>query len=396
MRRIWGLMVLLVGLLAGAHAEESHPVVHTLGVTAGIDYVPSSLDDEIREENLGKEMIMVNSAIPLNLRYSFSFTDPEIPHFLPGGYQGVAVGVLNLGAAQSRGISKSTRNIGYPVFAYIFQGGPFHHFSDRLSLGYEWNFGAAIGWKPYSQSNKNFNLIVGSRVNAYLNVNLLLNWKLNQRTTLFGGVALSHLSNGNTSFPNPGVNYLGLRVGMEWTINPQTEKPDTLPTLESDKRKLEYDISAWGSTRKRLYRGMEPPVLLPGHYACAGVAFAPMYRLNRWWRVGGGLDLQWDRSSNMKRHYISGNTTGDIRFSTPSFWSQTSVGLSAHAELRMPIFAVNIGCGYNLVAPPENRHSYQNITLKTYIIENLFLNVGYQLRNFKQQGCLMLGAGVTL
>ena len=375
----------------------SFPLVHSLWVNGGVDYVASSVGDEIREEMLNKNIIKVNTAVPLQFKYSFSLTDPKIPHFLEGGYQGVGVSVLNLGAAQRRGIDKSTDKIGYPVFAYIFQGGPVKRFSDVLRLDYEWNFGASFGWKPYCNANKNFNLTVGSKVNAYLSVGLNLHWQLSPHTSLFGGLAVSHVSNGNTSFPNPGINYFGLRLGMIWTLNPldRITKPLT-PDTTYRKKKLDYDITAWGSPRKRVYKGMEPPVLLPGHYANVGLSFSPMVNLSARWRVGGSLDLQWDRSSDMKRNYIEGSTTNDVHFATPSFWRQVCLGLSAHGELRMPIFAVNLGCGVNLVAPPEHRGTYQNLTLKAYVWENLFLNVGYQIRNFQQQGSLMLGAGITI
>lgn len=374
--------------------EESYPAVHSLWVTAGTDYVASSIGDEVRPAS--DNLVKVNSSLPVSLRYAFSFTNPRIRHYLPGGYQGVAAGVLNAGGLQPHGMERSTRYMGYPVLLYAFQGGPVHHFNPRLSLNYEWNFGAAFGWKPYSEANKDFNLTVGSRVNAYLNLGLSLNWKLNHRTSLFGGIALSHFSNGNTSFPNPGINAFGLRVGIIWTLNPPEGgfKPVIPDTIR--KRKVEYDIMAWGASRRRLYRGGEKPVLLPGHFACAGISFAPMVRLNNRWRVGGSLDIQWDQSSDMKKNYIEGTTTEDIRFKTPSFWRQTTAGISAHGELRMPIFAVNIGCGYNFVAPWENRGTYQNISLKTYLCKNVFINIGYQLRNLHQQSNLLLGAGVTI
>lgn len=376
--------------------QSGRPVVHSFSVSAGPEYVASSISDDVMEVIDADKKIRVNSAFPLSLKYAFSLNNPAISHYLPGGYQGIALGVLNFGAVQPHGFGRATHNIGYPVLAYIFQGGPFHHFSQKLSLNYEWNFGAAFGWKPYSDSNRNFNLTVGSKVNAYLNLGLMLNWQLTRHCSLFGGLIVSHFSNGNTSFPNPGVNTFGLRLGMQYTLNPPAKGfLPPLPSVEK-KRKVEYDLLGWGAWRKRVYRGGEKPVLLSGHFACAGISFAPMYRFNTWWRAGGSLDLQWDQSSDMKKNYIEGSTTDDIRFHTPSFWRQLTVGISAHGELQMPIFAVNVGCGYNLVAPWENKGFYQNISLKTYIGENFFINIGYQLRNFRQQSSLMLGAGVTI
>ena len=376
--------------------ELTHRVVQHFGVSLGGDYVASSASDEIREEISCEDKIRVNSAMPVNIRYSFSFTDNRIRNYLPGGYQGVAVSVLNLGVFQSHGSQRAIKNIDYPVLVYVFQGGPFHHFNKMVSLNYEWNFGASFGWKPYSEANKCFNLTVGSHVNAYLNLGLNLNWQLNDHISVFGGVAVSHFSNGNTSFPNPGVNSFGVRVGMTYTFNPLEDGYEPITLNETTRRKIEYDISLWGATRKRVYRGGETPVLLRGHFACGGISFSPMVRLNTWWRVGGSLDLQFDRSSDMKRNYVSGSTTDDILFTKPDFFRQVNIGVSAHAELQMPIFAVNVGCGYNLLAPWENRGSYQNITLKTYPCKAFFINIGYQLRNFQQQSSLMLGAGVTI
>ena len=369
-------------------------LVHHLGVTTGFDYLASSVEDEIRGDV--EDKISVHTAIPLHLKYSFSFTNPKVPHYLPGGYQGIAIGVLNIGAGEPRGLSKSTRYIGYPTMVYVFQGGPFWKSKSGLSLAYEWNFGAAFGWKPYSETNRNFNLTVGSRVNAYINLALNLNWAINENTSLFGGLTVSHFSNGNTSWPNPGVNSMGIRIGAIWTLNPvkngyEPALPDTVK-----RKKLEYDIMAWGSERKRVYKGGVNPVLLKGHFACAGISFAPMVRLNPWWRVGGSLDLQWDESSDLKKNYAGGSSSEDIKFYRPKFFKQVTCGISAHGELTMPIFAVNVGIGYNMISPWENKGFYQNIALKTYIGSKFFINVGYQLRNFVQQSSLMLGAGVSL
>lgn len=62
----------------------------------------------------------------------------------------------------------------------------------------------------------------------------------------------------------------------------------------------------------------------------------------------------------------------------------------------MPIFAVNVGLGYDFLNPKGNKRFYQSLTLKTFITRNIFLNVGYRLGNFKDPQNLMLGVGVRL
>ena len=372
------------------------PLVYSFGVTAGYDYVASSSGDELRPGFPADERVSIHSDLPVNLRFGFSFTNPATRNYLPGGYQGLALGILNFGACEKGGLKRAEKNIGYPVLGYIFQGGPFHHITPKVSLNYEWNFGAAFGWKPYSTLNERFNLTVGSRVNAYLSLGIGVQWQINEHTAMFGGVTVSHFSNGNTSYPNPGVNSFGVRVGMVYTLNPIADGFPCAIKESGEKKRPEYDISIWGASRRRVYKSLETPVLRPGHFACAGISFAPMVRLGGWWRLGGSADIQWDESADMDRNYISGSDTEDIKFRRPEFFRQVSAGISAHGELQMPVFAVNVGCGYNIYAPKENRGTYQNITLKTYIGSKFFINIGYQLRNFHQPSSLMLGTGLTI
>lgn len=396
-----GILPLFMAVASAYALPDTVPLVskspeHSLIISTGVDYAASSMGDDLQIEVPEDEKVSVHTAVPVHFKYAFSFRNPKIRNYYPGGYQGIGLGLINFGALEPRGMSKSHAGIGYPVSLYIFQGGPVWRISRKLNLNYEWNFGAAFGWKTYSPENYKFNLRVGSRVNAYLNIGFNLEYAATSSISLFAGIAVSHYSNGNTSWPNPGVNTMGIRMGLSWYLNGEhlsypEAVADTLP-----KRRLKYDISLWGASRKRVYRGGEEPVLLPGHYGCAGISFSPMYQLKPHWRIGGALDIQWDGSSDKKSRYIGEGSKGEPLFRDPDFLRQMSWGISAHAELVMPIFAVNVGIGCNIVAPWENRGTYQNITLKTYLCKEFFLNVGYQLRNFYQQSSLMLGVGCTI
>ena len=232
-------------------------------------------------------------------------------------------------------------------------------------------------------------------MNAYINLGLGVNWKLTPDYSLVAGLDLTHFSDGNTSFPNPGVNLLGLRLGISRVFGPENNgtpfRRDS--TFKSDN--VSFDLTAYGAWRKRVYRGGETPVLLGGHYAVAGLNFAPMWDVAPYFRTGLSADFQWDQSSDLRHYHVSGTTSEDISFARPPFFSQLSVGLSARAELVMPIFSVNVGIGYNFIGPEESRASYQMANLKVYLTRSLYLNIGYQLQNFQRQNNLMLGVGYT-
>ena len=155
---------------------------------------------------------------------------------------------------------------------------------------------------------------------------------------------------------------------------------------------------AYGAWRKRVVNIGDPaePQLCPGKFGILGLQLSPLRRINRWVSVGPSLDVQWDESAGLSPYWVEGTTGDMIRFVRPSFGKQLSVGVSAHAELTMPIFSLNGGVGYDLINPKGDRAFYQTLSLKTFITKNVYINTGYSLRNFKDPRNLMLGVGFRL
>ncbi|MBD5189167.1 MAG: acyloxyacyl hydrolase [Bacteroidales bacterium] len=364
-------------------------IVSKVGFDVRPSYAFSSFLDDVLSERLSmKDARNTHFGTSLHLKYGFSFSScSEAGRLYPGVTQGVGAGV---------NIFDHSKSIGTPVSLYLFQTAPILNITDRISLDYEWNFGASMGWKPCDGRTASSNLIVGSRMNAYINLGIGLRWKLSNAFSLMAGLDLTHFSDGNTSFPNPGVNLLGLRLGISRVFGPENNSTPFRrdSTFKSDN--VSFDLTAYGAWRKRVYRGGETPVLLGGHYAVAGLNFAPMWDVAPYFRTGLSADFQWDQSSDLRHYHVSGTTSEDISFARPPFFSQLSVGLSARAELVMPIFSVNVGIGYNFIGPEESRASYQMANLKVYLTRSLYLNIGYQLQNFQRQNNLMLGVGYTL
>ncbi len=315
----------------------------------------------------------------------------------------------NASVYQGAGISVNTflqgREVGTPVGLYVFQGAPIVALTDRLSLDYEWNFGATFGWKKTTDGNDiRSNLVVGSSTNAYLNLGFKLNYALTDGVSLSGGVDLTHYSNGNTSWPNPGVNTIGGAVGVVIVPGNKLLKPVSPFSDDSDfTQGVSYDITAYGAWRKTYF----PPedgaftesgeqALLPGHFGVAGLTFAPMWDLHPVFRTGLSADIQWSENTNLTKYHVEGTFGENAKFYRPPFLSQVSVGLSARAELVMPIFSVNVGIGYGFIGPTETRKLYQSVNLKTYVAGPVYLNIGYRMVEFQSPSNLMLGVGITL
>lgn len=367
----------------------SHPLEWRVGVEISPAWVPgtNSFLKGFNDENKH-----INTTLSGDIRAAFAFNPYSREGILYNGlYQGMGVGVNSYFAKDL---------LGTPLSAYVFQGAPFFHFNDRLSLGYEWQFGAAFGWKHYDSQAPDNNACVSTSVTAHMGLALKMNYRLSERWRLSFGIAANHYSNGNTSWPNAGLNSIGASFGIDYIINPQSKTVIYNPALEedADRHKWLFDIMAFGAFRKRVVSVGNPPEpqLCPGKFGILGMQFSPLYKLNRWVAVGPALDMQWDESAGLDAYWIEGTTQESIKFERPPFGKQLSVGVSAHAELTMPIFSVNAGMGYDFVNPKGDKRFYQSLTLKTFVTKNLYLNVGYRLGSFKDPQNLMLGIGVRL
>ena len=339
----------------------------------------------------------INTNLSGHLKYGFRFApDTYWGRMFPHAVQGIGVAWNTFFNAAE---------LGNPVSVYAFQSARIATLAPCLSLDYEWNFGASFGWKKFDESDNPRNTLVGSKINAYINLGLFLNWKIDARTYLKAGVDVTHYSNGNTGYPNAGINTIGAAVGLTRYFGTAGQEEASAasstfsPLGRTDfRRRMSYDLVLYGATRKKaVYPAQADPVLVPGSFGIAGLNFTPMYNFSRYFRAGVSLDAQYDESANIGRHIVDGPvypSEDNIRFHRPPFREQFAVGLSVRAEVVMPIFSINLGIGRNVLCQgPDTDAFYQILALKTSLTRRLFLHVGYQLSRFKDPNNLMLGLG---
>lgn len=120
--------------------------IHRIGLEARPGYIfPTS--SFFRGENLDNRPI--ENSLSLHLKYSFQFhPNTYTDRIYRGAYQGIGVAYYNMYEKQQ---------LGNPLTVYLFQGARITRFNQRLSLNYEWNFGASFGWKPYHSDLNPYN-----------------------------------------------------------------------------------------------------------------------------------------------------------------------------------------------------------------------------------------------
>lgn len=323
-----------------------------------------------------------------HFRYAFQFRPGSLPDRIYGGArQGLGIAYYDF---------QRPDEIGNPVAVYLFQGACIARIAPRITFDYEWNFGLSFGWNPYDPDSNPANQMMGSKINAYLNVDFLLRWRIMREVDLTAGVVLTHFSNGNTKYPNAGLNSLGARVGL--TCNFGRTSPETAPRFHGPAfpRHVSYDLVLFGSWRRRGIEVGDMQYAAPDAYTVVGFNFAPMYNFGYKFRAGISVDGVYDGSANV----ISANTiseigsTAEIETVDPGFDRQIALGLSARAEFVMPYFQIGIGLGGNILHKGGDLNAfYQMLTLKVAMTRSSFLHIGYSLRDFHLPNFLMLGVG---
>lgn len=327
----------------------------------------------------------LNEAVPgagaIHLKYGFSLNpESSLGSLYPTAYQGIGIG------AQSFFHHSMT---GTPALIYIFQGSRIADFSDKVSIGYEWNLGASYGWK--------INDVVSSRWNIYINVGIPITWHISPTWDLYLGPEFTHFSNGDTSFPNGGANTVGCRIGLTAKINEGEgisapakafiSREDGLDEKKFRDR-ITYDLTAFGAWRAARISGYRTFEIINDAFPVAGICFNPLYRLNRYFSTGPSADMTYSASSGLDIE--NGKTV------TPKVTEQLSCGISARAELSMPFFSVNIGAGYGFSSGQSMRGFYTTYTLKGFLTSKIYINIGYRLSGRQYCHNLMMGIGVRL
>ena len=376
---LWALLALLALPMSAQTEPESSDSSATRHFVHQLmfDYRPGAIlhtNDFLRGKN--PEVRTMNHDMGYYLKYAFSAPEgSEQARIYRDAYQGIGIGW-----------NEFNPQLGNPVSVFLLQGARIASLSNRLALNYEWNLGLTFGWNPYDEIDNPDNKLIGSSVTAYIGFDLYLRWIASRHVDLNFGLNVTHYSNGNTQFPNLGLNTAALRIGAAYYINRHSPRllyrHEAMPPVSHD---ITYDLILYGAWHQRGYYTSDGEAyILPGTYAVAGFNFNPMYRFNHWLKAGISLDGTYDRGANVDLDGVA----------PESVWRQMALGASARVEFCMPYFAINFGIGSNFVNATDDFHGiYELLALKLNLSRRFLLHIGYCLNDFHRPKHLMLGVG---
>lgn len=385
----------LMSQISEDSAFQSRPYSYQLGLEARPGYVFPSNPFLKGDNNNGKPIDFTYST---HLKYSFHFQPHSyVNKIYRGVYQGIGIAHYYL---------DNSAEMGNPIALYLFQGATMANFSPRLSLNYEWNFGISAGWKPYNRETNDFNRMTGSKLNAYMNVNFYLKHSLSPQFDLIAGTSLTHFSNGNTKFPNAGLNSTEAKIGLVYSLNVHNRNLSKALVAQQPlfikkfPRHISTDVVLFGSWRRKGLTFNDKDLAAPNTYPVLGFNINPMYNMGYNLRVGLSLDGIYDSSANVYTEDYITSMDGDdpgYTFYKPSIKKQLALGVSARGEYVMPYFTVGVGIGTNVIhGGGDLKGLYQTLALKIEVTRSSFIHIGYNLQNFKTPNYLMLGVGYRL
>ena len=403
-------MVLKIVIAAMAHTltaaatSEDSAMVHRVEVEA----VPGLIlktNDFLRGNN--REVRTMNHAFTAKVKYAFAPPSGSMEAKLyKGVYQGVGLAYHDLNP-----------QLGHPVSLFLFQGATIKTIARRLSFDYEWNLGLAYGWKKYDSKDHPDNHAIGSKMTAHINVDLYLRYRLSKAWDLNLGASITHYSNGNTSFPNAGLNIAGIKASAAYyfggvrsdergvrseergvrTLEGQ-EHISLLPPPSTFLEKITWDLTLYGAWKRKGIETEAGTYAIPGKYGVVGLNVNPLYRINRWLNVGPSFDVFYDSSANQEIDVYKDHEPTEEDVHMAPWHKRIAMGLSGRVEFAMPYFTINFGVGHNFVnANTEDlKGFYEILALKIHILRKSYIHIGYSLYDFYYPNNLMLGLGVHL
>lgn len=284
---------------------------------------------------------------------------------------GVGAGYLNLG---------NDKILGSAVTAYGYINMPFYN-GRHFRIGARPKVGLAAVTKTYAntykgehlyQDHKDANWSIGSVLNAYLALELYMDFPIKDgwEITLNGG--WHHISNGSIMHPNAGYNMLGGELGLRY----HPHEKDYTSTDPDVPRKL-YDgvdkpwaveISATGGVKQNYYRDNYPKMQFFGAATLKAAAYWVPVSI---FRIGAGVDAFYDgyyRCVSNREEYKTAFPDAPVTYFGKTYLYESSikncfrVGVSLQPEFIIGHLTAGIHVGFYVFDPIKNLEPFENQT----------------------------------
>jgi hypothetical protein len=262
---------------------------------------------------------------------------------------------------------------------YPFVGIPYIN-GKTISLWNQIGLGVGLANKKYDPKTNPYNVAIGSTANIHFNFELNMQYRLRRKFFTYGGICFDHLSNGNLSEPNLGINTMTFNAGVRYLIG---EESAIVPKeLESHQPTSQWAVlMAFGSKRARSLQDKS--------YLISSLSLEYKYKLFRIANVGAGVDVFYD-----------GATAEEIRAFGSSPYAAIDdykTGFHLSQELIFNKFSIALQEGFyvGLKDKAFNNAAYHRFIIRHRIGERWFASLAMKA-HFVVLDYLELGAGYII
>jgi hypothetical protein len=290
---------------------------------------------------------------------------------------GVGAGYLNLG---------NDKMLGSAFTAYAYMNQPFYN-GNHFRIGVRPTVGlAAVNktyrntlpdeYEPYSIAQKDGKLVanwsIGSILNAYLALELYMDFPIKGgfEITLNGG--WQHISNGSFMHPNAGYNMFGGEIGLRYHPETVESQKSKVESPEPDVPKKLYDgvdkpwaieFSVTGGAKQNYYRDNFPQMRF---YGAATAKIAAYWVPVSIFRIGAGVDAFYDGYyAAVNDEFAALNLEGiPVTYFGKTYLKESKiencfrVGVSLQPEFIIGHLTAGIHVGFYVFDPIKNLEPY--------------------------------------
>ena len=322
---------------------------------------------------------------------------------------GIGVSYLNLG---------NDAYLGSAFAAYGYMNQPFYN-GNHFRIGVRPTVGLAAvtktycntlpdGVAPYSKARDNdgkliANWSVGSILNAYLALELYMDFPIKDgwEITLNGG--WRHISNGSFMHPNAGYNMFGGELGLRYhpntPNNQNTPKRMTTKELHEEVEKpWAVEISATGGVKQNYYADNYPKMQFFGIATLKASAYWVPVSI---FRIGAGIDAFYDGYyACVSREFETAHPGASVTHFGKTYLKESKVancfraGISIQPEFIIGNLTAGIHVGFYIYDPIKNLEPYQEAKAADAKGESLNRGVFYsydfsKASNYQDGWCYM-------
>lgn len=295
---------------------------------------------------------------------------------------GVGVSYLNLG---------NEAKLGSAFAAYGYMNQPFYN-GKHFRIGLRPTVGLAAVTKRYSntyegthkyQDHEGANWSIGSILNAYLALDLYMDFPIKDGFEIMLSGGWHHISNGSMMHPNAGYNIFGGEIGLRykdigrWTkdngqgAKDEEPKPDVPRKLyDGVDKKWAVEISATGGAKQNYYGDNRNGQKFFGVASLKAAAYWVPLSI---FRIGGGVDAFYDGYyACVSEDYanLPGNEGATLTYFGKTYLKESNVkncfrvGISIQPEFIIGNLTAGIHVGFYVFDPVKNLEPYSTVTDK--------------------------------